>query len=388
MATEDYYPTIHPNNIAQFDHWEPRNFIQPSGPLVAEVLAADTAEVSINIDLQDTVAPVMRTQFGVNANFRSKDDIVTRTHLYEELGAFRFPAGSGSNLYFWDCNLPDSTAIPTTQYCGTSSSFTDPDHFFTFKQNAQGEATIVVNYFYARYGTTSSGVREDRVQQAADYAASFVHKMNVQLGANVKYWEVGNECYGSWEHGYDVNGSIVTGKEYGQDFQVFAEAMKAVDSTIWIGAVLSHNNFDWNRQVMVEAQDHADFLIVHQYYTVTDANSSRDAVEQIRDNMQELQSIIENYTSKEPGHFPVCFTEFNNSGTATTKMTNGLFIADALAEIVRNRYTLSTLWVNEWNIDSDHTHGFLAKNDPFQTQFTPRQAVSYTHLTLPTMMSV
>jgi hypothetical protein len=362
------------NQINQFaDNWKPRFFQQPDSVII-DTLNTDTTEVTVTITLypNDTTAPVSYSQFGVNSNMRSGDGLVNRSHLYEQMGAFRFPAGSGSNIYFWDCNIPPSFLISFNPICGTKGKFLDPDHFLTFRNNADGEPTVVVNYFYARYGITPEGTREARVQQAADYAASWVQYYNIDNQAKIKYWEIGNECYGAWEVGYNVNGSIVTGKEYGEDLSVFATAMKAVDSTIRIGAVLSHNDFEWNEQVIREVENFADFLIVHHYFGVSNGSSANNATKEIEWDMQELQAVAFHNSSKPRGYFPISFTEFNIQGDPTTNMVNGLFIADALGTMVKNRFDLTTVWVNEWNINGNETHGILAKNDPDQANYTAR----------------
>ncbi len=364
------------DSINRFEEdWTPRFFAKPDS-LVSIVLPQNTPDVIVTLNPDSVITEVSFTQFGVNSNFRSGDGIVNRSHLYDEFGAFRYPAGSGSNTYFWDCNIPDSFAIDVNAYCGTYWKFTDPDHFLTFRENAKGEPTIVVNYFYARYGVTPEGTREARVRQAAEYAASWVHYYNVEKQANIKYWEIGNECYGSWETGYDVNGSIVTGKEYGEDLRVFSEKMKAVDSTIKIGAVLSHNDFEWNNQVMGEVGNYADFLIVHHYFNVNDLSSTVTALDEIHWDMQELQASAYHYSGMPEGHYPVAFTEYNLQGKPTTSMVNGLFVADALGTMVKNRFFLSTIWVNEWGVNDYTTHGILSKGDPYQADYTARP--SYT----------
>ena len=43
--------------------------------------------------------------------------------------------------------------------------------------------------------------------------------------------------------------------------------MKKVDSTIKVGAVVYSKDGDWNRQVLAEVKDDADFLVVHNYFT-------------------------------------------------------------------------------------------------------------------------
>jgi hypothetical protein len=290
------------------------------------------------------------------------------------MGSFRYPAGSGSNQYFFDCNIPDEFAIDVNAYCGTSSKYTDPEHYVEFLHNAGGEGTIVVNYFYARYGVTPEGTREARVSQAAGYAADFVRKMNIELDGGIKYWEVGNECYGSRETGYNVNGSIVTGKEYGEDFRVFADSMKNVDPDIMVGAVLSHNDFDWDAQVISEVKNSADFFIIHHYFhNIESAYLSEKQLIELKNDIKEVELMVQEYTDKPAGYLPLALTEFNIQGEYTTTIANGLFTADALATIVRNHYSMSTIWVNEWNIDEYNvTHGIIAKNDPDQPDYTVR----------------
>ena len=128
-------------------------------------------------------------------------------------GYLASPAVSGQlafSLPSINCSTGDTMAISINGVCGPTSSSNklSASDFVTFKQNAIGEATVVINYGYARYGTTPSGIRQDRVSQAAAYAAAFVQELNINQGANIKYWEIGNETYGNWEAGYDVNGSI------------------------------------------------------------------------------------------------------------------------------------------------------------------------------------
>ncbi len=357
--------------MAMFEEWEPRQFL-PANEIRQTTLGDGVADITLTCFPGQEIAPVLPTQFGVNSNVRSGNSLVNRAPLYEGFGAFRFPAGSGSNQYFWDCEIPSSFAIPVSTLCGTSSQFMSPANFLKFRENAEGEPTVVVNYFYARYGTTPEGTREARVRQAAQYAASMVHFFNIENNGKFKYWEVGNECYGPWETGYDVNGSIVTGKEYGEDFRIFVEEMKAVDPTIKIGAVLSHNRFEWNNQVLKEVEDDADFLIVHHYFTISDGPTAEAAVQEIALDMMEIRAAVESQTSKPAGHFPVAFTEFNIQGDQATTIMNGLFTADALGTMVESRFSMTNIWVNEWKIDGNHSKGLLAKEDPDQPDFSPR----------------
>ncbi len=371
------YQPVDFSSIKLFQTWQPKTFDVPDTVIFVNAEKLADSAVVITVREDSVIAPVLPTQNGVNSNFRSKNSLVDRAHLYRQFGAFRYPAGSGSNIYFWDGNVPDSFAIPVNAYSGLSGQFMDPVHFLAFKDSAGGEPTVVVNYFYARYGVTPQGTRQARVLQAARYAADWVRFFNVENGADVKFWEIGNECYGPWETGYNVNGSIVTGTEYGEDFGVFYREMKSIDSTVKIGAVLSHNNLDWNIQVLRQAGDLADFVILHHYFAdISDYRAVRKDLDALTGDMLEVQTLVEKCTDKAFGSMPVVLTEFNSQGGYTTNIDNALFLVDLLGTLIKDRFSLATVWVNEWRISDNFTHGILALDDPDQKDYTPRP--SYT----------
>lgn len=360
--------------------WIPRTYVEPEVQYPRS-LNDGAADAVVSIYASDTVSKVLPIHFGVNTPFRNGDGMLTdsiRFPMYKHarLGTYRFPAGSGSNIYFWDGNPPAEFRIPINPIDGTQSSALKPENFVRFIDSLGSQATVVVNYFYARYGKTAEGTRESRVMQAAKYAAGFVHKMNVELEAGIKYWEIGNECYGAWEEGYDVNGSIVTGTEYGEDFRVFAEEMKKVDSTIKIGAVLYTKDTDWNPGVIREVQDDADFFIIHDYFTPEkDATIENilGSVGKINENMNLLATTVEQETDKTLDDFPVALTEFNCRGPHTTTMTDGMFITQILGEVIKNKLGMSAMWVSEWKWKADREpKSFLAVEDPTQNDYTAR----------------
>ncbi len=358
--------------------WKTKKFPIPQ-QYTLKSLVTGTPDATMTVYLQDSLQPVLPTQLGVNTTFRSGASMATdRIPLYQKSGwgVYRFPAGSGSNNYFWDGNLPDSTKVDFNPIDGTRAKYLTPAGFAVFKKAVNGEATVVVNYFYARYGITPEGTRKARVLQAARYAAGFVKKMNVELGAHVKYWEIGNECYGSWETGHVVDGIPVTGKEYGEDLCVFAREMKKMDSTIKIGAVVYSKDGEWNRQVLAEVKDDADFLVVHNYFTSFKHTTYQDimsSLPQVGEIKTMLDNLSQTVAGKPAGYFPVAMTEYNNRGNLTTTMANAIFVAEVLGELMRNGYGMATLWVGEWRW-SPGTHGIIAVSDPDQPDYSPRQA--------------
>ncbi len=372
--------------------WAPRSFTVPDSYNSPPERTATGSVVTVTIDVSDTVNKVLPTQFGANITFRSGDGILTagnRISTFDKSGlnVYRYPAGSGSNIYFFDGNYPGSftncldkngNTISWNPIDGTKSNALKPENFVKFIQDVKGEAIVVVNYFYARYGQTQEGTREARVLQAAKYAADFVRKMNIDLNAGIKYWEVGNECYGAWETGYNVEGlGTVTGTEYGEDFKVFVSEMKKVDPTIKVGAVLFTKDTDWNPQVVSQVQNDADYFIIHQYFT-----SSRNAtpenilgsVGMIKENMDLLRTTVEQNTNFTLDHFPVALTEFNSRGNYTTNMVNSIFFTRILGEVMKNGLGLSTTWTGEWKYKNDpdnQVKSLLAINDPDQGNYTP-----------------
>lgn len=358
--------------------WKPKYFQKPVQYLAKPFLQGET-DATVTVFVNDSLHPILPIQLGVNTTFRSGVSMVDkRIPLYQKSGwgVYRFPAGSGSNTYFWDGNLPDSTRVTFNPIDGTKSKHLTPAGFATFKKGVNGEATVVVNYFYARYGITPEGTRKARVLQAAKYAAGFVRRMNVELGANIKYWEIGNECYGKWETGYIVDGVPVTGKEYGEDLCVFAKEMKKVDTTIKVGAVVYSKDGDWNREVLQEIKNTADFLVVHDYFTAFNYSTYHDilaSLPQVGQIKNMLDSLTETIAGKPRGYFPIAMTEYNNRGNLTTTMANAVFVSEIIGELMRNGYGMATLWVNEFKW-TPGTHSVLAVSDPDQSDYSPRQA--------------
>lgn len=374
------------------DNWKSRTYQSPQQVTQKILSISNTPSASVTINVDNKVAPVLTTQFGVNTPFRNGSDQQSRNSMYNGVvSAIRYPAGSGSNTFFFDGNVPStmsnyidqSSASQSVQgIVGTQKSTLTPTIFCSFKTDINSDAIVVVNYFYARYGKTLAGTRAARVQQAANYAADFVRQLNIEQKANVRYWEIGNECYGKWEVGYNVDDptiGTVTGKEYGEDFRVFAAAMKAVDPTIKVGAIAEEEDAAWNAGMLPEVQNSADFLSVHEYFTTVNAataNNILGSVGMIGTIRTNVQNCVSKYTTKAPNYFPIALTEFNSRGPYNCTMVNGVFVSQILGEVIKNNIGLSTLWVSEWNWSAtdNESKGFLAKSDPDQADYTARQA--------------
>ncbi|HEV8244461.1 MAG TPA: hypothetical protein VGP93_01705, partial [Polyangiaceae bacterium] len=122
---------------------------------------------------------------------------------------------------------------------------------------------------------------------AADDGSNFLRIAHPEpLG--IQYWEVGNEVFGNGYHerdglGYELDlhvpydGTVRQGNEalsgttYGTGVVAYSNAMKAVDASIKVGAVLNTPPADyqwgpnWNDQVLGACANVIDFAIVHWY---------------------------------------------------------------------------------------------------------------------------
>jgi len=168
--------------------WQPKYFESPSKYKNSEFLTG-AYDANVKVFLYDSINPVLPIHLGVNTTFRSGHSMLDRVKLYNNSGwgVYRFPAGSGSNTYFWGNDIPDTFKIKVSPIKGASSNYLTPEDFVNFIKTTGSNGTVVVNYFYARYGVVKEDTsRSARVKQAAEYAAGFVRKLNVEYNGNIK----------------------------------------------------------------------------------------------------------------------------------------------------------------------------------------------------------
>ncbi|MFD1052469.1 alpha-L-arabinofuranosidase, partial [Kibdelosporangium lantanae] len=129
----------------------------------------------------------------------------------------RYPGGSYADIYHWkDNTAPGGYVAPNTDF----------DTFMGGVRRAGGQPIIIANY-----GTGTP-------QEAADW----VRYANVTKGYGAKYWEIGNELYGNGHYGANWEADNHADKSptgYANEVVAYADAMKAVDPTIKVGAVLT-----------------------------------------------------------------------------------------------------------------------------------------------------
>ena len=304
--------------------------------------------VNVTVNAGSVVRTVDARHFGVNtAVWDNQLDNSTTINLLSARGsaALRFPGGSLSDQFDWTSNKAGGNTYPTT-----------------FHQFAQVATSLVAQVFITvNYGSGSPAA-----------AAAWVSDSNVTNRYGFKYWEVGNEIYGSWET--DNNNAPHDPYTYANLFAQYYSQMKAVDPTIKVGAVAvpgedSFANYT-NHPVVnpVTGQTHngwtpvmlatlkslgvaPDFLIHHRYpqqpggendelLLISSSSWANDA--------SDLRTQLTDYLGSAGAGVELTCTE-NNSvssgpGKQTTSLVNGLFLADSLGELLQTEFNALVWW--------------------------------------------
>jgi hypothetical protein len=393
------------------DRWQPKTFAVPDskqGPVPPD--AAST----LTIDPDSIITRIPPTEYGQNAD-TWMGPMVTQPVLMGHLKnlnthIIRWPAGSGSDGYFWNSGPDAMPADLPARVLDDKGKKTAPhwfygrpkyryaasiDDYYDLLAATGSEGIITVNYGYARYGTGP-----DPVATAAHLAADWVRYDH----GRTRYWEVGNENYGNWELGYRIDTAtnrdgqpqMLTGRLYGGHFRIFADSMrnaaKQIGSTIFIGAVMHETPpifFDppltkeWNTGLIRSVGDKADFYVVHNYFTPWNANT--DASDILNDALT-VPAATMDYVLKclhdNGGPIkPVVMDEWNMFAVGSKQQvsnTSGLFAVLVMGQLLMNKYGLTARWdlLNGWGGGNDHGL-FSSGDEPGVKRYSPRPSFYY-----------
>jgi hypothetical protein len=386
------------------DNWVPKSIEILDFDALNQTTSSST--VTVTVDAGTVLSKVSRNVYGHNAAVwgGKLDQSATMVTNVNNLSpqVIRWPGGNMSNDYFWNASNQASCPkdLPPTfefndQLYGANEATSyvmTLNRYYSFLAQTNSTGINCVNYAYARYSTSA-----DPVLTAAKYAADWVRYDN----GRTKYWEIGNENYGSWETGYTIDQSLnkdgqpvtITGDLYGKHCKVFIEEMrkaaKEVGNDIKIGVVVYNTeglNFDavqfWNQGVMSQVGSLADFLIPHYYFArSTETNPTiilnTAAVEVTRVKTM-LDQQLNTFTGLGP--MPVALTEYNFNTTGQMQQVsyvNGMHGALVLGELIKNQYGQGNRWdfMNGWS--NGDNHGLFAAGDPGIAQYTPRAPFFY-----------
>ncbi len=295
--------------------------------------------------------------FGVNtAIWDGNFDTAQTLSLLEEMGtlALRFPGGSASDEYHWASN----SSLTNTWAWATSFA-----RFAHVATHAGAQAFITVNY-----GTGT-----------AEEAANWVRCSNVTNRYGFKYWEVGNENYGTWET--DQNVHPRDAYTYATRAKDYLEQMKAADATIKIGvpvtpgedsSVNGYTNhpatnpltgqvhYGWTPVLLSTLKSLGvvpDFLIYHSYpeFSATNSIACADSDPLLLQSSTawagaaaDLRRQLTAYLGPAGAGVELVCTENNSDcgaqGRQSTSLVNGLYYADSLAQVMKTEFNAFVWW--------------------------------------------
>lgn len=401
-------PPVEPKNANTvgffLDDWQPKSYLAPA---YTDFTAPTQALTTVTLDASDVIAKIPQQIFGHNANtwmgtFVDQPSFINDvTHLKPNI--IRWPAGSGSDGYFWNASPVqdpnnNSRQTPAAQYMkdwGVPDKHMNKDgalvdafffygqtkdnwrgslnNYYDLLKQSNSKGVITINYGFARYGTSANPVAT-----AAHLAAEWVRFDN----GRTQYWEIGNENYADWEAGYRIDVSknkdgqpeFLTGKLYAQHFKVFADSMRKaaaeVGAKIKIGAVFQESATEawqnnttktWNATLIPEINNKADFYVVHNYITPFGQKSNAATILSSALNIPTIMmNFVSNEITKNGGEIkPIAFTEWNMWALDLKQQVSnisGLFSVIVQGEAIKNKYGLAARWdfLNGWENGNDH----------------------------------
>ena len=199
-----------------------------------EIKVDDVVTTFAITNVKDPLTKISKYIFGNNLGHWSNRKFLDNDKFIfnlKDMGiqVVRFPGGNASNDYFWDAaNLnqcPEGTPNiiyksnfkkSTPPKLGIQGNFrTRPEDYYELLLRTKSTGSICVNYSFSLYSEIDDEL--ERVNNAADYAASWVYEVNIKRGLDIKFWEIGNENWGKWQAGYHVKErGIIDPKKYGQ----------------------------------------------------------------------------------------------------------------------------------------------------------------------------
>jgi hypothetical protein len=301
------------------------------------VVAATVDAVTVTVNARAGMAVVPEVALGVNhAIWDPHLGTDETSDLLRAAGVrmVRYPGGSYADIYHWETHTaPGGYVAPNTDF----------DTFMAGARRVGAEPMIIANY-----GTGTPAE-----------AAAWVRYANVTKGYDAKYWTVGNENYGNGHYGADWEADHHPDKSptyYANLVVEYARAMKAVDPTIKVGAVLTMpGNWPdgitaagdpgpWNSTVLSIAGPEIDFVDVH-WYPGGDAAQSLARTAHIPDAIHLLREQITRYAGPDAERIGISLTELNVDQGRNTQ-PGALFLADAYSSLLAH----GVFTVHWWNV--------------------------------------
>jgi alpha-N-arabinofuranosidase len=317
---------------------------------IALLASPPPAIVNLSVNANHLVRVVDDRLFGVNTavwdGALNTPETITLLQAIDNK-ILRFPGGSAADAYHWQTNTSDGN---NWQWA------TNFDAFANVARSTGAQAFITVNY--------GSGTPQE--------AADWVRYANITKKYGFKYWEIGNENYGSWENDLQVRPHDPF--RYAQRTKDYMAQMKAIDPTIKLGVVLiegedayanytdhpatnprtgvAHNG--WTPVLLSTLKSLSivpDFVIYHRYEQEPGNEGDAfllQAAKGWKTVAAGLRQQLSDYLGAASVNVEIVATENNsvsyNPGKQTTSLVNGLYLADSLGTIMQTEFKALAWW--------------------------------------------
>lgn len=337
------------------------------------VRGSTPSEASVNVETR--LATLSRIAVGANAaawDSNLVDPEVPGLLSRAGIQVMRYPGGSTADNYHWLSNLPDDPNVGGTD---PAANF---DAYMSVVKATGAQALITVNY-----GSGTPAEAADWVRYANRGGRHYRGPVPTYPGASatahnygIRYWEIGNELYGDGTYGatWAVNHNSHDPATYANGVVSYSAAMKAVDSSIRIGAVLTApGNWPdgqvnaaspepWNDTVLAIACPSIDFVAIHWYAQGPTGESDAGLLAAPQDGaatpvsytpgipnmIATLKSKLTQHCGSRADSIQLMVTETNsvsyNPGKQTTSLVNALFLADQVMTWLEKGVTNVDWW--------------------------------------------
>jgi hypothetical protein len=303
---------------------------------------AEAAPVPVTVNVRAGLATMPATGLGINDAVW--DSQLGTTAVSDLLGAAgvavrRYPGGSYGDIYHWQTHTaPGGFVAPGTDF----------DTFVAGTKRIGAQPMVIANY--------GTGTPEE--------AAGWVRYANVTKGYGVQFWTIGNENYGNGRYGASWEADNHADKSpagYANLVKDFAAAMRAVDPTVKIGAVLTMpanwpdavvadgDAGSWNQVVLSIAGPAIDYVDVHWYAGGGNAAEMLTKTDYLADAVYLLRQQIARFAGTNASRIGISLTETNvglDGRLGHNTQPGALFLADTYATLLAG----GVFTVQWWNV--------------------------------------
>ncbi len=374
------------------------------------VLAAEPAAALVTtVNAAANLHPVNAGLLGTNLAWWYGDATTSQTQqLVEQAGLnmYRFPGGSSSDDYHFNSSTVGGDAYAQTipqfvqfiQTVGGTGMIT-LDYGSGSPQEAAAEMAYLLGspsdattigtgiewndstgaWQNVNWGTVGywASLRAASVLGTND-GLNFLRIIHPAPFSNIRYWEVGNEEYGSWEvdhHGTAGPGAVSTGAQHDPaTYAAFARAFSAYAAEIVTKAGLpaisigidsgnptGAGDNNWTRNVLADGFATGfvpNYISDHSYmqgpggendsFLLNGTVSNASSIDNWSVRYADYQTMLQQTVSSQASGVAVMATEFNSvysgPGKQSTSLVNGLFVADSIGSLLDTRYTGGIIW--------------------------------------------